>query len=542
MNMEAVVMRTQYFKFILSLLHKNRFKFIYTILIVIMLTIFSLIQPLIIKNIVDVIISDKQYNTIIILLLQLISVFLIYEILTFFKALSINNLNESLSYSIRLETYSKIVETKLYFFNERTLGELQSILLKEIPEIISFLIDVSFDLLIHLGTFIILIIIMFKLNYAISSVTLFFTILYCLIINKTNKMITICQEDLIKQDAELEGVLIENIVNIKTIKFLYVLDFFKERFSKSIMLYIKYKNRLVQKSAAINLITQIIVFLPLLFLFSFGGYSVIQGSLTLGTMIAITDYMQRFIISTDEIQQVNVRFRRIKVLLDRLINITNNTSTDSKDEKKQSVSLVQSISLNNISVVNENTPLITNYSNCFKIGEIIKISGNNGCGKTTLLNCLCGILPLDSGEILFDTININSINSLKLLIGYVPQKTELFSMSVRENILLDNTNTDKNILELSHNIGFKDFNLRFLNKKVINRGINLSEGQKQKICILRTLIRNNPILIFDESTSSLDASSKHKLYKYLLNIKKDHIIFIVDHSGFTEYDKEIFFY
>ncbi len=117
---------------------------------------------------------------------------------------------------------------------------------------------------------------------------------------------------------------------------------------------------------------------------------------------------------------------------------------------------------------------------------------------------------------------INSTN----LFGVVPQNIQLFSNTVKENIYLDSNYSDQNIISLAEKIGFEGITMDFLNKKVINRGLNLSGGQQQKIAILRALIKNPQIIILDEASSNLDNKNKEALYKYIYETRSNKISLI----------------
>ena len=186
----------------------------------------------------------------------------------------------------------------------------------------------------------------------------------------------------------------------------------------------------------------------------------------------------------------------------------------------------------------------------FKIepNTTVAFVGKSGSGKSTILNLMSKMYEVDSGQVLIDNININDFDkpSLRNTISLVNQFPYIFDMTIKENLLLAKKEaTDEEILNALEKSSLKEFVdtlPKGIDTKVGESGIKLSGGQKQRLAIARALLRNSPIIIFDESTSSLDNFAQEEVKKSIDSLKGKSTIVIVAHrlSTIKNVDK-IFF-
>lgn len=181
--------------------------------------------------------------------------------------------------------------------------------------------------------------------------------------------------------------------------------------------------------------------------------------------------------------------------------------------------------------------VIKNFSYTFQKGKIVCITGKNGIGKSTLIQLICGIYTIEDGNILIDDIPIREIDdiSLRKLFGIALQNAFLFNnMSIMQNLTFGRHSYNKQrIEELADILNIaKDIDeLEYGYKTLIKRNGNIfSEGQKQKLNIIRALYNDPQILLLDEPTSSVDYETSIKFYQYLRNISEDKIIICVTHK------------
>ncbi len=170
-----------------------------------------------------------------------------------------------------------------------------------------------------------------------------------------------------------------------------------------------------------------------------------------------------------------------------------------------------------------------------KAGTTTAFVGNSGGGKTTLVNLLPRFYNLESGEILFDGINIKNFElaSLRANIAVVFQDNFLFSGTIKENILLGKPDATEDEIKLSVKMAcleeFVTSLEKGLNTEIGERGIRLSGGQKQRIAIARAFLKNAPIVVLDEATSALDNKAEAVVQKAIDNLMKDKTVFVIAH-------------
>jgi ABC-type bacteriocin/lantibiotic exporter with double-glycine peptidase domain len=195
------------------------------------------------------------------------------------------------------------------------------------------------------------------------------------------------------------------------------------------------------------------------------------------------------------------------------------------------------IEVSNISFTYKGTKkkIFDNFSLSIKQGERIAIAGKSGCGKTTLLKLMTGILTPQTGSIYSSGINLNDIDleAMHNKIGYVMQQNFLLNLSIRENLKYGcNTATDKEIIEACQKAYIYDFIKTLpkgLDTVIGERGVKLSGGQRQRIVLARMFLRNVDVYILDEATSALDQYSEHLVQDAINNISKEKTIIVVAH-------------
>jgi ABC-type bacteriocin/lantibiotic exporter with double-glycine peptidase domain len=235
-----------------------------------------------------------------------------------------------------------------------------------------------------------------------------------------------------------------------------------------------------------------------------------------------------------------VRLRSLKVSIELIkAELNFNLSGKFKEKKKELITISEfenSINFKNVSFQYPKTDKLILDNISFKIqeGDFIGIIGQSGSGKTTLINLLSGLLTPTKGNIFIDRKNIKHY-SISDIIGYVPQDIFLLDDTIKKNIAFGTANdniNEKNVLEatrISNLQKFLDTNSLGIEASVGNLGAKLSGGQKQRIGIARALYKNVPILILDESTSSLDTNIENSFIGEIKNIKKRLTIIFVSH-------------
>lgn len=302
---------------------------------------------------------------------------------------------------------------------------------------------------------------------------------------------------------------------------------------------LNFAQRAVAKiSSLTNPLTFIIVNISAIVLIWVGAIRVDNGDISQGTVIALYNYMAQILIELIKLANLIVSITKSIASANRVSKVF-----DIKDSTIDSEDAVDSFDLNSDIVVEfknvsfkypdsgENS--LDNITFTAKNGETIGIIGGTGSGKTTLINLISRFYDITSGEIKIFGKEITSVTEkfLRDNISIVPQKSELFKGSIRENIKMGKNDATEeeinNALKVSQAEEFvlkKDGGLEY---RIEQYGKNLSGGQKQRISIARAVIKNAPVLILDDCASALDLATDAKLRKALKELKNNPTVFIV---------------
>ena len=240
-------------------------------------------------------------------------------------------------------------------------------------------------------------------------------------------------------------------------------------------------------------------------------------------------------ISLDNIKG-EIEFKNVSYSYVEYENIKNENNKNNKDKN-----------INNKKIKSINK-IFDNLSFKIEPNTTVAFVGKSGSGKSTILNLMSKMYEVDDGEVLIDNVNINDLdkNSLRSAISLVNQFPYIFDMTIKENLILAKEDaSDEEINDAIQKASLKEFIDSLcdgINTKVGESGIKLSGGQKQRLAIARALLRNSPIIIFDESTSSLDNFAQEEIKKSIDFLKGKSTIIIVAHrlSTIRNVDK-IFF-
>lgn len=345
--------------------------------------------------------------------------------------------------------------------------------------------------------------------------------------------------------------LLETFHNIKEIKILNKENYFKKNLLKADELKTTENIKTNTYTQLPPYIIQVIVILAIIIMcigtLNFEGAGSAEIASSLGVFAAaafrLTPVFNKIMGAYNEINNTRAY---VKILFEE----TSDFSSENQDHKEE-IEFDNSISLKNISYKYPASPEIfalrdINFE--IKKGEFLGIVGASGGGKTTLTDVLLGLLPPTHGEILVDGKELNSANirAFQQKIGYVPQDSYIIDTSLKENIAIgeDEISEEKVSFALEQ-AQLRDFAANLsdgLNTKMGEKGIRLSEGQKQRITIARVLYRNPEIIVLDEATSALDVSIENEITSIINRLKGEKTIISIAHrlSTLKNCDRLIF--
>jgi len=354
---------------------------------------------------------------------------------------------------------------------------------------------------------------------------LILTIVTILIIKKGSVFFKIVQEKL----DNVNTVIRENLSGVRVIKAFVRADLEQKKFRKSNEELKDFTIKAFKIMSAIMPIMMIVLNITIVLVLWFGGKDIESGIMETGDLMAYITYITQILMSLMMTGMVIMMLSRGGASIGR-INEVFDTEIDIKNPKNPLTDSIKNgvIEFKNVSFKYPGSSgdlVLENINFIADKGETVGILGETGSGKSTFVNLIPRLYDVTDGEILIDGKNIKEIDLsyLRKEIGIVLQKAILFSSTIKENIKWGKKEaSDEEVIEAAKKSYAYDFIMNMPDKfdtELGQMGVNLSGGQKQRISIARTLIKNPKILIFDDSTSAVDAQTESKIQKALNEMK-----------------------
>ncbi len=385
--------------------------------------------------------------------------------------------------------------------------------------------------------FIFVIVYVSRIDYRISIIFLITAPIIALISSYLGKKIKIVSRKIVNQTNSLAGSTTESLRNIELVKSLGLTYQEEKRLNLNTLKILQLELQKIRfirslsfiQGTTVHFMRTCVVFTLYYFLF---GDKIIVGDLL--TMVFFTFFifgplqeLGSFIIALNE---TRVSMENFKELL--------KAPKEFRPKNPKSIGIIESLDFNTVSFKHKTAgqSAVENINFTIKKGETVAFVGPSGAGKTTLVKLLVGLYPPATGKVLYNSIDSSEVDLLDLRkqLGFVTQDAQLFSGTIRENLLFVKPNaTDEELLYALHRASCDKLLNRAhdgLNSTIGEGGIKVSGGEKQRLSIARAILRNPNLLIFDEATSALDSITEEEINSTIRNISdKNRITVLIAH-------------
>ncbi|MGP4066541.1 ABC transporter ATP-binding protein [Oceanobacillus sp. M65] len=520
-------------------------KIIWTVLVGIVKFGIPLLMPLILKYVIDNIINAEAMSaaekTSQLLWLMGIS-FVIFLVLRppieYIRQYLAQWVGNKILYDIRDRLFDHIQKLSLSFYAKTKTGEIISRVIHDVEQTKTFVLTGLMNIWLDLVTILIAIIIMLTMDIPLTIVAIILFPLYGFSIKYFYAKLRRLTRDRSQALAEVQGHLHERVQGVPVTRSFALEDYeqaqFESRNNNFLTKAIDHTNWNAKTFAVTNTITDLA---PLLVI-AYAGYQVINGDLTMGTMVAFVGYMERVYSPLRRLINSSTVLVQSIASIDRVFEFLNEKyDIEDKPDAKNLQRVEGEVSIENVSFRydEDESRVLRNVDLHVKRGETIAFVGMSGGGKSTLISLIPRFYDVTNGSIKVDGLDIRDVKvrSLRNNIGMVLQDNTLFSESISMNIRMGKPEaTDEEVMAAAQAANAHEFIQGLPNgydTLVGERGVKLSGGQKQRIAIARVFLKNPPILIFDEATSALDLESEHTIQEALEKLASDRTTFIVAH-------------
>lgn len=447
-----------------------------------------------------------------------------------------NTLTYNLVHDIRGKAFKKLHSMPLSYIDTHPYGDTVSRIITDTDMLADGLLMGFSQLFTGIITVLGTIVLMFRIDWKISLVVIVLTPVSLLVA----KFIAESTYSMFKKKSITQGeqtsFIEETVGNQKTVQaFCHGeeackrFDEINERLRKTSLKATFFSSMVNPSTRVINAVIYAVVCLM-------GALSVIGGTITVGALSALLSYAGQYAKPFNEISGVLTELSSALASADRVFELIEQPAEKSDEGLPEIGAVEGDVSLNRISFsYDPKKKLIDGIDLDFKSGQQIAIVGPTGCGKTTLINLLMRFYDVTDGSITVDGQDIREVtrHSLRKNYGMVLQETWLKAGSVRDNIKMGNPNaTDEEMIAAAKNTHAHSFIKRLPNgyDTVLGEdGGNLSEGQKQLLCITLLMLCPPPMLILDEATSSIDVKTEMHIQHAFTRLMKGRTSFVVAH-------------
>jgi len=339
---------------------------------------------------------------------------------------------------------------------------------------------------------------------------------------------------------------IDSLINYETVKYFTNEDFEADGYDKQLADWetAKLKNRL--SLFALNGGQAFIISLSMTAMLALAAYEVTYGHMTLGDFVLINAFMMQLFIPLNFLGFVYREIKGSLTNIERMFNLALMVPKVIDDENALPLKVLKGeIEFNHVSFsYSKERPILHDISFSVQAGQKVAIVGESGSGKSTLVKLLFRFYDTNIGSIVIDGQNIKNVtqHTLRKSIGIVPQDTVLFNESLYKNVLYGDVTAEKlqveNAIKLSHLSTFIASIPKGIETVVGERGLKLSGGEKQRVAIARAILKNPPIMVFDEATSSLDSHSEQAILNAIKEVAKNHTSMVIAHRLSTVIDAD----
>ena len=481
--------------------------------------------------------ADGSDDVLIFMVGIIIATFLLKNIFNYLSMFFITYLRNGVVKDIRNDIYKSIIKLSLTFYSEKKRGDIVARISSDVQELDNSFLSI-FELIVKDPLMVIFTLIsMFLISPKLSLFVVIFIPLCGFVISIVGKSLRRKSLKVQKEQGQFISLVDETLSGMKILKIFNAENKFLEKFTKSTERFYKFSNSVLNRKNLASPLSEFLGISSIAGVLWFGGIMVLkENSLDASAFIVYLGLAYNILTPAKSLSRATYKVKKASAAAERIFHVIDNKSIVKEDKNAIDLnSFKNNIEIKDMIFSYEKESVINKLNLIIPKGKNIALVGQSGSGKSTLANLICRFYDVNSGSINIDGYNLKKLKkeSLRNLIGLVTQDSILFNDSIKNNLLIAKSDaSEKEIIECLKIANAWEFVKKLpkgIETNIGDSGNKLSGGQQQRISIARAVLKNPPILVLDEATSSLDSESEKLVQIALDNLMENKTSIVIAH-------------
>ena len=498
--------------------------------------LFALATPLLFQVVIDKVLVHKGYSTLIVVVVGLIAISVFEVVLQYLRSYALAHTTSRIDVELGAKLFDHMLRLPISYYDTRAAGQTVA-RVRELETIRAFLTGQGLSSFLDILFAVVFIAVMSLYSTTLTLIVVLSIPLYIAVSVIIRPLLRDKINERFETGASSQQLLVETVVGFQTLKAAAVEPSLRLQWENRLAAYVRASFEAVKLATMGQSGFQLISKITTALVLYFGAKAVIEGSLSVGGLIAFNMMMGQAIAPVLRLSQVWQDLQQVMISVDRVGDILRSPVEVEQAQSAGLPPISGDVTMKAVSFrYHPDSPeTIRGLDLTIPAGQVIGIVGPSGSGKSTLTKLLQRLYRPERGQILIDDIDIAHVDasSLRRQIGVVLQDNMLFNRTVHDNIALAHPAMPRaQVMSLARLAGADEFIGRLpkgYETMIEERGANLSGGQRQRIAIARALSMNPRILILDEATSALDYESESQIQANMALIGKGRTVIIIAH-------------
>jgi subfamily B ATP-binding cassette protein HlyB/CyaB len=501
------------------------------------LQLFALVSPLFFQVVIDKVLVHRSMSTLDVLAIGLLGISVFEAILGALRTYLFAHTTNRIDVELGARLFRHLLALPMAYFQARRVGDSVA-RVRELENIRQFLTSSALTLVIDLVFTFVFLAVMLYYSPQLTFVVLAGFPFYIAISAGVTPIFRHRLDEKFRRGADNQALLVESVTGVETLKAMAVEPQMQRRWEAQLAGYVAASFRVLSLGNYASQAVQLVNKATIVLILYFGAKLVIDGSLSVGELVAFNMLAARVCAPVLRLAQMWQDFHQARLSVDRLGDILNTMPEPSLAPGRGTLPAIRGeVRFEHVTFRYriDASEVLHEINFSVSPGQVVGIVGSSGSGKSTLAKLIQRLHVPEGGRVLVDGVDLTMVDLawLRRQIGVVLQENVLFNRSVRENIALsDPTVSIERVIAAATLAGAHDFIVELpegYDTVIGERGSTLSGGQRQRIAIARALMSNPRILIFDEATSALDYESERAIHDNMKQICADRTVFIIAH-------------